>query len=63
MLLSASAAEASVTTVIGFGNAVIDNVCADTGSPAPRGTTTAGPGALNAPAVAVPVGSPGRSAS
>ncbi|MGW7262402.1 hypothetical protein [Streptomyces sp. NPDC054842] len=58
MLLSAGAAEASATTVIGFGNAAIDNACTNTGTATPRGATTAGPGALNALAVALPVGSP-----
>jgi hypothetical protein len=54
VVVGGGASTASATTIIGFGNGAIGNVCANVGSAAARGATVAGPGAVTALAAAVP---------
>ncbi|MFF5442714.1 hypothetical protein [Streptomyces achromogenes] len=54
------AVPAGATSVIGFGNAAFDNVCANLGGPRAGGGTVRDGGGLSGLGVALPVGSPGN---
>jgi hypothetical protein len=53
------AAPAGATTIIGFGNAAIDNACANIGGPRAGGATKQHSGIITGLAAALPASSPG----
>ncbi|MCZ0207211.1 hypothetical protein OZK63_17500 [Streptomyces sp. UMAF16] len=59
-VLGGGAVPAGATSVIGFGNAAFDNVCANLGGPHAGGGTVRSGGGLAGLGVALPVGSPGN---